>query len=63
VRRLLPRVASGTSTVRTHGVPMLRVSSAGTPRPTKRVKPIGSRAHLYYDPVTGRKLSREERKR
>lgn len=32
--------------------------------PVKReVKPIGSRAHLRYDPITGRKLSREERKR
>jgi hypothetical protein len=29
----------------------------------REVKPIGSRAHLHYDPSTGRKLSREERKR
>ena len=41
-----------------------RGSSASLPAVRKReVKPIGSRAHLYYDPITGRKLSGEERKR
>ena len=41
-----------------------RVSPAPLPAVRKReVKPIGSRAHLYYDPITGRKLNREERKR
>lgn len=44
------------------------VSRRGSPAPLpavrkREVKPTSSRAHLYYDPITGRKLSREERKR
>lgn len=50
-----------TSTHRVHGKPLLKVASGMAIVPGKPIKSVGRNAHLYYDPKTGRKLSRERK--